>query len=213
MQIQMLILLAPAILIALTVHEYAHGWVAFRLGDPTARNAGRLTLNPLAHLDPIGTIVLVITTMSHLGSFGWAKPVPVNHYNFSRPRRDSMLVSLAGPFSNILTALAFGFIYNHAGAVHSVSLLTFCKLCVVINIGLAFFNLLPVPPLDGSHILLSLLPNQYIPGYITITRYVPIAFLILIIAERSFQVPLLSYVLDPLFIPFQNFLLFIINAL
>jgi Zn-dependent protease len=213
MQIQFLILLLPAILFALTIHEFAHGWVAYRLGDPTARDAGRLTLNPLPHLDPIGTIFLIITSLSQFGSFGWAKPVPVNPMNFSKPKRDALLVSLAGPLSNIITALAFGLIYKHIGSFNIAYIGAFFQLCIGINIGLSFFNLIPVPPLDGSHILISLLPSHVIPGYLRITQHLPIVFLIMIVAERMLHISIFSFLLSPFYLPFRNFFLWLISVL
>ena len=209
--LQDLLLILPAILLALTLHECAHGWMAYRLGDPTARNAGRLTLNPLPHLDPVGTLLLIITTLYHLGSFGWAKPVPVNHLNFSKPRRDTILVSLAGPLSNIALAIIAGVLYKHFAFSMNHFLRDFTSICVAINIGLAFFNLIPIPPLDGSHVLIGFLPRQFIPRYLNATRYVPIAFLLLIVAEQVLRLPLLSYVLDPLYVPFKAVCLLVIN--
>ena len=158
-----LILFIPAILLALTVHEYAHGMTAYRLGDPTAKNMGRLTLNPLAHLDLVGTLALLIV------HFGWAKPVPVNPYYFSNPRRDMIWVSLAGPASNIMLAFVAGLVQNFlidSGIIHFMSvphiMLSFL---VFINLMLAFFNLIPIPPLDGSKIVAGLLPIQYLPKW------------------------------------------------
>lgn len=159
------LLLAPPILIALTVHEVSHGVVALRFGDPTAKMAGRLTLNPLKHLDPAGTLVFFITAL--LGSgFGWAKPVPVNPRYFKNPRKDMMWVSAAGPVANILCAtccafvlkgvVALGLHHGTAGAFLGQMLVY----GVFINVILAFFNLIPLPPLDGSGVLAGLLPPQ-----------------------------------------------------
>lgn len=156
------VLLAPPILIALTIHELSHGVVALHFGDPTAKMAGRLTLNPLKHLDPAGTLVFFITAF--LGSgFGWAKPVPVNPRYFKNPRKDMMWVSAAGPVANILCAtacavvlkgvVALGLHHNLAGAFVGQMLVY----GVFINVILAFFNLIPLPPLDGSGVLAGLL--------------------------------------------------------
>ncbi|TFB08104.1 site-2 protease family protein [Candidatus Atribacteria bacterium MT.SAG.1] len=160
----------PAVLIAITIHEYSHGRIAYKLGDPTAAEAGRLTLNPLAHLDPVGTLMLL------LFRFGWAKPVPVNFNNLNNPKRDMIYVSLAGPIANILTAVIFAFIlrlsYYFIWQITFVQDTTFFNLIitllrgwllflqtgVIINLALAIFNLIPVPPLDGSKILLGFLP-------------------------------------------------------
>lgn len=170
-----LLLLVPPILAALTVHEFAHGWAAWRLGDPTARIAGRLTLNPLAHLDPIGTVMLF------LFYFGWAKPVPVNPYNLRHPKTDMIWVSLAGPASNILLAAILGYIIHPLlvwdvidpfGVIYQM-----LTLGVFINLMLAFFNLLPIPPLDGSKVVAGLLPNRHLIWWEQIERY---GFLIII---------------------------------
>jgi Zn-dependent protease len=166
------ILRIPAILLALTIHEYAHGWMALKLGDTTARDAGRLTLNPLAHLDILGAVMLLV------GPFGWAKPVPVNGYNLKNPKRDLLLVSLAGPASNVIIALLFGyamrFLPMSFPALANVPHLTnFVTLSIMINLGISFFNLLPIPPLDGSKILLGLLPDIMIPGYLEKSKHVP----------------------------------------
>ena len=159
------LLLAPPILIALTVHEVSHGVVALRFGDPTAKMAGRLTLNPLKHLDPAGTIVFFVTAF--LGSgFGWAKPVPVNPRYFKNPRKDMMWVSAAGPIANILCATACAFVLKgvvalglHQGMAGAFLGQMFAY-GVFINVILAVFNLIPVPPLDGSGILAGLLPED-----------------------------------------------------
>ena len=143
-----LLLMLPGMLLALTLHELAHGLVADHLGDPTARYAGRLTLNPLRHLDPLGTILLLLV------GFGWAKPVPVDPRNFADRRRGMAAVGLAGPLTNFLLAfvLSFPLVYLQlvAGASLWERMLSFA---VIINVLLGIFNLLPVPPLDGSRIL------------------------------------------------------------
>lgn len=144
------------LLVAITIHEAAHAWSANRLGDPTAKLAGRLTLNPFAHLDPIGTLLLVLV------GFGWGKPVPVDSYNLEDPRRDEALLALAGPASNILFAgllgLIFRFVQSWLSPTIAVDTLLF--LAVKINLSLGLFNLLPLYPLDGSKILIGLLPQE-----------------------------------------------------
>ncbi len=168
--------LIPILLFSVIVHEIAHGWAALKLGDPTARDMGRLTLNPLPHLDLFGSIILPAMSILASGSvfLAWAKPVPVNPGNFSRPRRDDMIVSFAGPASNILLsgacALAFvilstvaketGVRESPAAMAVLVFLLTMFYGGVYLNIVLALFNMIPIPPLDGSHILASFLPAR-----------------------------------------------------
>ena len=206
----LLVLRIPAILIALTIHEFAHGWVAYKLGDNTARDAGRLTLNPVAHLDLMGSLMLLF------GPFGWAKPVPVNGYNFENPKRDILLVSLAGPVSNIILALIFGYATRIFGVywpsvVMNHSMRDFLYLCIMLNIGISFFNLIPVPPLDGSKILLGILPNKWIPGYLQKSRYIPMIFMGLLIAEWGLRIPLFSRLIMPFYQPYLsvfNYLIF-----
>jgi len=142
------------VLIAVSVHEFAHAWAADYLGDPTAKLEGRLTLNPLAHLDPIGTLTLF------LFGFGWGKPVPVDNYNLKNPRRDEALISLAGPLSNIILALLVGIIFNFSPYKLPTTSYQILVNFLAINLGLAYFNLLPFPPLDGSKIFLALLPFE-----------------------------------------------------
>lgn len=139
-----------ALLVAVDIHEFSHAWMAERLGDPTPRINGRLTLNPLAHLDPVGTIMLLLTR------FGWGKPVPIDSYNLENPRRDSALIGLAGPASNLILATILSLILKLFFIPLPFSLLTIPL--IKLNVYLAIFNLLPVPPLDGSKILLGLLP-------------------------------------------------------
>ena len=154
-------------LFSVIIHELAHGWVALSLGDLTAQRAGRLTLNPMKHLDPIGSILLpgLLILMNFLGAggiiFGWAKPVPVNPYNFKDKRWGSAKVATAGPLANICLALIFGLAIRFAPMISSTQGLFLIFLYIVqINLILAIFNLMPVPPLDGSHILFSFLPRS-----------------------------------------------------
>ncbi len=163
-----LLLTLPIVLLALSMHEAAHGAVAYRLGDPTARNFGRLTLNPAKHLDPMGFLCML------LAGFGWAKPVPINSRNFRKPRRDIALASLAGPVSNLLLSLVFLLLLRFVGygalwyraypsqftANMAFFAVLFLYYGVRMNLTLAIFNLLPVPPLDGSKILFSILPPR-----------------------------------------------------
>ncbi|MBD3333506.1 site-2 protease family protein [candidate division GN15 bacterium] len=170
----------PAFLLALTVHEYFHAWMANRLGDSTARQMGRLTLNPIAHLDVMGTIVIVVSNFT----FGWAKPVPVNPYNLRNPKRDDLLISAAGPFSNLGLAVLFAVFFWLAGAMSlgiPAPVLRIIDFTIWINVVLAFFNLIPVFPLDGSHILRSLLPDSMGPTLDQFERVGPFILLGLLI--------------------------------
>ncbi|MEO7273853.1 MAG: site-2 protease family protein [Vicinamibacterales bacterium] len=149
------------VLIALTIHEAAHAWTADRLGDPTARLLGRISLNPVRHIDPIGTLLLpLLAVYSGLPIIGWAKPVPVNVERLRRGRRDFMLVAAAGPLSNILQAVVGAVVLRVllAGGGDPGLAANVCGAFVVINLLLAFFNLIPVPPLDGGNVLAGLLP-------------------------------------------------------
>lgn len=163
--LEQLILLIPVLLMSLSFHEFAHGKMSDLLGDPTPRIYGRLTINPLPHLDLLGTLVLLIT-----GRFGWAKPVPVNPGYYQNPRRGLLLVGLAGPGMNFILAAFFALVHHliplalATGILKYFSLLRtimyFLQVSVIINIALAIFNLLPVPPLDGSKVLRGLLPAR-----------------------------------------------------
>lgn len=166
------------LLISLTIHEAAHAWTADRLGDPTARRLGRVSLNPVVHIDPIGTVLLpIIAAVSHLPLIGWAKPVPVSMRNLANPRRDFMLVAAAGPISNLLQAIVAAVLLRLAVGVaetpnvYGSPLVTAGFLAVQINLLLAFFNLIPVPPLDGGNVLLGLLPPKLAVGYARIRQY------------------------------------------
>lgn len=162
-------------------HEVAHGYVAYRLGDPTAKFAGRLTLNPVPHLDPMGTLVFIITALVPSGFvFGWAKPVPVDPRHFKNPMKGMMLCSAAGPGTNILLAIlfamglklvvTFGGITDAASATASPFFQIF-RAGVLINLILAFLNLMPIPPLDGSKIVMGVLPRDLAIKYMSIERY------------------------------------------
>ena len=185
--IQKIAIITPPFLIAITFHELAHGWVAYRLGDPTARLAGRLTLNPLKHLDPFGTLAIIITQM-----IGWAKPVPVNPYNLRNPKKDMALVAVAGPGMNLTIAILSGLLYHllismlskgsyfphgEAVAYYMYPLLLMIRANIQINVALAIFNIIPIPPLDGGRILAGLLPREQAEAY---SRIEPYGFIILL---------------------------------
>ncbi len=151
------------ILVSLTIHEAAHAWTADRLGDPTARLLGRVSLNPLVHIDPIGTILLpLIAAISRLPIIGWAKPVPVNISRLRNHRRDFMIVAAAGPISNVAQAVVFAMVFRvlRGSGSDAFMLLQILVMAVEINLLLAFFNLVPVPPLDGGNVLAGLLPES-----------------------------------------------------
>jgi Zn-dependent protease len=185
-----LLLRLPIVLLALTVHECAHGYVAFRLGDPTARNLGRLTLNPIKHLNPFGFLCMLLV------GFGWANPVPINPRNFRDPRKGMALSAIAGPISNLLLGLFFVLLHEIAEAsVYRMLLdgllplteaslnffsllLLFLELGAWMNVCLAVFNLIPVPPLDGSRIFLTFLPPKYYFGIMQYERYIQLGLMI-----------------------------------
>jgi Zn-dependent protease len=198
----------PVILLALTIHEVAHAWTALRRGDTTARDEGRITLNPLPHLDLLGTLMLMT------GLFGWAKPVPVNPYNLRKPKRDIMLVSLAGPLSNMILAFIFGIIMQVlvASAPQLFTgdagryLVLFLILAFQINCGLAFFNLLPFYPLDGSKVVAGFLPDKYVEPYMHATRHaLPVIFGLVILGAFT-GMNVLPRILGPIFMPFMQFM-------
>ena len=164
------------LLLSLTIHEAAHAWTADRLGDPTARALGRVSLNPLVHIDWIGTVLLPLIAMfSHLPLIGWAKPVPVVTRNLRHPRRDFMLVAAAGPVSNLLQAVvAAGLLrlfWNGTSESAPGIVVTLLFFAVEINLLLAFFNLIPVPPLDGGNVMLGLLPLRAAAQYSQLRQY------------------------------------------
>jgi len=178
--IQHAILAIPVFLLALTVHEYFHAWVALRFGDTTARDQGRLTLNPLAHLDFMGVLVFVLSQFR----FGWAKPVPWNPLRVHGDvRAADFWISAAGPLSNLGLAVLFGLVYRFAYGTFSPvphSLAAFLDYGVLINVFLALFNLIPLFPLDGSHILRAVMPAEFENTVIQIERVAPFLLLILV---------------------------------
>ncbi len=171
---------APVILLSLTVHEYFHAWTAYKLGDPTAEMQGRLTLNPISHLDPIGTILMFIA------GFGWAKPVPINAHNFEDPKKGTLLVAIAGPLSNLGMAIIAGVLLRAiipkfvSGGLETTGFypifIIILILTVVYGVALAIFNMLPIPPLDGSRVVYGILPNKYLYTY---SRFEPYGIIFL----------------------------------
>lgn len=178
--IRSIILITPIVLLSLSIHEFAHALIAYRFGDNTAEQEGRLTLNPLAHLDPIGTLMLFISYFTGVG-LGWAKPVPVNPRYFREPLKAMLWVSLAGPFSNFLLALVFGLpirlIYLGLLPLFNQELILFLEIGIWINLSLGLFNLLPIPPLDGSKVLKYFLRGH---GFELMARLEQYGFMILL---------------------------------
>ena len=173
------------LLVLLTFHEFGHAWMAWRCGDDTARQQGRVSLNPLVHIDPIGTVVMPLLMIflslsgSGLGRFlvGWAKPVPVTLSNLRNPRVDDILVTLAGPWMNLLLAIVLMGLARFGLVVHSESMIDMCLKTAKLSLLLCFFNLLPIPPLDGSQVVRSLTGMSY-ETYYQVARY---GFILLII--------------------------------
>jgi Zn-dependent protease len=202
LDLKFLLIFVPVILFSLTIHEYSHAYIANKLGDDTAKRLGRLTLNPLKHLDPIGTILLLLV------HFGWAKPVPVDPRNFKDPKKDMLYVAIAGPISNIITAIISGIllkfiVFNLASSgafgAFTVPLIQFLVWMIFIGVVLAVFNMLPIPPLDGSRVLYGLLPDHLANSIKKIETYgILIVFGIILFGGRTF-----SYII---IYPFLKFL-------
>ena len=214
--IQKIVIMAPPLVFAIVLHEVAHGWVANRLGDHTARDRGRLTLNPVSHVDLFGTIIMpILLYLSTHGKFvfGYAKPVPINPFNFKDPKKGMAFSSLAGPGVNLIMAIAFAFILrvvlpNVEGFIprsewESIGLPIILMLGygVLINVGLALLNLIPVPPLDGSRIVYWLLPDSMASAYYRLERY----GMLIILALFAFNI--LGYLIWPIMQPALDILL------
>ena len=172
------LLTVPSMLIALTFHEVAHGYAAYLCGDPTARNLGRLTLNPIKHLDPIGTLLMLLV------GYGWARPVPVNSRYFKNPRRGMALTALAGPLTNFIlgflgVALYWLTLYFYQDSLVLDAVLLFLQYFALLNLTFAVFNMIPLPPFDGSRIFLVFLPPKYYFGVMKYERYIMVAVLVL----------------------------------
>ena len=194
---EVLLLLVPVLLFALCFHEFAHAWVAYKLGDPTAKHAGRLTLNPLAHLDPMGSLMILFV------GFGWAKPVPVDVRYLQNPRTDMMKVAFAGPAANLLLAFIGGTIIRFQ--IVSGSLILMLVLFTQINIMLAVFNMIPIPPLDGSQIFSGLMVRKNPDLVMKLQLYGPQILFGLILIGYLTEISPLWWAMSP----FVNFFLFL----
>ncbi|MCD4762230.1 site-2 protease family protein [bacterium] len=189
---QVIVLIFSAI-----IHEYMHGWMADYLGDPTAKNAGRLTLNPIPHIDIFGSIILpTILVLSNFGIvFGWAKPVPFNPNNLSDKKYGSAKVALAGPMGNFITALFFGMIMRFA-PIASTELMSFLSIIVFINLLLMVFNLVPIPPMDGSKVIMPFLPYNLQLAYARLERYGMFLVVLFIMFGFSLIIPVIYFLFE-----------------
>lgn len=199
--IEVLILLIPMLVFALVFHEFSHAWVANKLGDPTARYSGRLTLNPLAHLDPFGSLMILFV------GFGWAKPVPVDSRYLANPRVDMMKIAFAGPAANLLLAFVGGTIIRTGFISDSITLVIL--LFTQINIMLAVFNMIPIPPLDGSQIFSGIMIRRYPELVYKLQMYGPQILLGLIMIGYFTRISPIWIVMSP----FVNFFLFLFAGL
>jgi len=207
-EVYRLLILFAFFIISISIHECAHAYAAYLLGDPTTKNEGRITLNPLKHLDPLGTLMLFII------NFGWAKPTPVNPIYFKDRRKGVMLSSLAGPLSNLLFAviLAFPYVYFQASYYNNfnklnVYLMSIFGIGFSLNVVLAVFNMLPVPPLDGSKILSGIIPPKYYYKMLEYESYITIAFIILMLTG------LLSKILSPIVSVVQSAIIYVVSPI
>ena len=194
------------VLLAITVHEAAHGYAAKHFGDKTAYFLGRITLNPIKHIDPIGTVVIpgMLLLLSAPFLFGWAKPVPVNFSNLNNPKKDMMWVALAGPASNLVMAIIWAIIlglFKSSGASYELFVIGMAQVGIMINLVLMLLNLLPIPPLDGGRMAVSLLPSPWSYKLASIERYGMFILIFLIVSG------LLSAILLPLLRFFQGTLI------
>ena len=222
-----ILLTLPIVVIALVVHECAHGFIAYKLGDPTAKRMGRLTLNPIKHIDPIGALCMLVF------HFGWARPVPINPMYFKNPKVGMALSSLAGPVSNVILAFIGSFFYVLSNKltyliVYSAQVTAlniplsyvneFFELFIVLNLSLAIFNLIPLPPLDGSRILSIFLPQKAYFGMMRYERYIGIGFMVVLLVDSYFlggYIPnaistVVFFIANKLFLPLFDLIIFFI---
>ena len=194
------------LIIAIVFHEVSHGLVARRLGDPTAAERGRLTFNPIRHVDPFGTVILpLILALSHAPIFGWAKPVPVNYRRLRHPRRDMVLVALAGPGMNLLLAIVGALVLaatlsfsSNPDSLGTTFLAGNALNFVLINLFLAVFNLLPIPPFDGGHVVQGLLPPSVAPSFARIGRYSLLVLVVLLLVLPAIGINVVGHIVSPL---------------
>jgi len=188
------------LLVSITFHEYAHGWMASRLGDPTPKQSGRLSLNPLVHVDPFGTIILPIALLvlstrliGQPFTIGYAKPVPINPYHFKNPKKDIAIVGLAGPLMNIAIAIILSLLIRIGFPLFTEAII----LGIMVNLLLAVFNLIPIPPLDGSKLLTSFLPKKVAYNYLKLEPYGFFIIILLLVSGffRWFILPLVILIL------------------
>ena len=196
--ITQILLWLPALVVAIVFHEVAHGWVAYMFGDMTAKNAGRLTLNPLRHVDPVGTVILpTILAVTGAPPFGWAKPVPVRSDRLRNPRVQMMLVALAGPGTNFVLA-GIGALLWAIGIVQGDMLQTMLLVFIWVNVILGLFNLLPIPPFDGGHVVEGLLPRPLAVHYAKLSRFgLPILVVLLLVLPMLFKVNIVGQLIVP----------------
>ena len=182
-----LIILIPVLLFSMMLHELAHGWVAYRMGDPTAKMHGRLSFNPIKHLDPVGSAMFVITYLFSGFVFGWAKPIPVSPYYFKNRQRGMAIVGIVGPLTNFALAIIFGLILNWVEPSTSSRVFTVLWLLFQINVVLGIFNLIPIPPLDGSRVLGAFLPRNMYEKWVQVDRYgILLVVLLIVLFQGSF---------------------------
>jgi len=200
------VILIPVIIFALSFHEFSHGWMAHRYGDPTAKLAGRLTLNPMAHLDVFGSLAL------YLMGFGWAKPVPVDPRYLANPKKDMMWIAIAGPVSNLIVALISGVLLSillRLGLIGSQSpIIVVLIMSLQINLVLAIFNFIPIPPLDGSRILEGLIPHKYHNELAKFEYYGPRVLMGLIILSMFTRFNIFSVIISPIMTVFLKLFTF-----
>ncbi|NLE74799.1 MAG: site-2 protease family protein [Actinobacteria bacterium] len=180
-----LLFLLPVLLLSMMAHEVAHGFIAFKMGDPTAKHYGRLTANPLSHLDPVGTAMFVITYLFGGFIFGWAKPVPVNPYYFRNRQTGMAIVGLAGPVTNFLIAVVLGVVLNFIHPPVTSLFFRIMFMAFQVNIVLGVFNLIPLPPLDGSRVIGAFMPRDMYARWVALDRYGIVFILLIFIVFRG----------------------------